>query len=122
MNDELSVAISSEPASAVPSEAPSWSSFLKEPTDLGASLGTALAGSLLIATLSSSFMANIAQNPAIPPEINVKAQVELAGGVPFVSDAGLEAALDERRADPETTDEALDAYAEARWTGSARRS
>ena len=43
--------------------------------------------------------------------------MELAGGVPFVSDADLEAALDERQVDPETTDEALDAYAEARIDG-----
>ena len=51
-------------------------------TNLGASLGTALAGSLLIATLSASFLANVAQSPAIPPEITQQAQVELAGGVP----------------------------------------
>jgi MFS family permease len=86
-------------------------------TNLGASLGTALAGSLLIATLSSSFLANIAQSPAIPPEITQQAHVELAGGVPFVSDADLEAALEQRQVDPETTDAALDAYAEARIDG-----
>ena len=86
-------------------------------TNLGASLGTALAGSLLIATLSASFLANVAQSPAIPPEITQQAQVELAGGVPFMSDADLEAALEQQQVDPETTDAALDAYADARIDG-----
>ena len=43
--------------------------------------------------------------------------MELAGGVPFVSDADLEAALEEQRVDPATTDATLDAYAEARIVG-----
>ena len=63
--------------------------------NLGASLGTALAGSLLIATLTSAFIANIQQNPAIPASAKEQAAIELAGGVPFVSDVDSEAALDE---------------------------
>jgi hypothetical protein len=43
--------------------------------------------------------------------------VELAGGVPFVSDADLETALDEADVDPATTQEALDAYRDARLEG-----
>ena len=43
--------------------------------------------------------------------------MERAGGVPFVSDADLEAALEEEQVDPKTTDAALDAYAEARIDG-----
>jgi MFS family permease len=86
-------------------------------TNLGASLGTALAGSLLIATLTSAFVANIQQSPAIPASAKDQAQVELAGGVPFVSDADLEAALDEANVPAETTDAALDAYEDARLTG-----
>ena len=42
-------------------------------TNLGASLGTALAGSLLIATLTSAFIANIQQNPAIPASVKQQA-------------------------------------------------
>ena len=64
-------------------------------TNLGVSLGTALAGSLLIATLTTAFLMNIEQSPAIPESAKQQAQVELVGGVPFVSDADLEAALDE---------------------------
>ena len=72
-------------------------------TNLGASMGTALAGSLMIAAVTSSFLANIQASPAIPAEVKAQAQVELAGGVPFVSDADLEAALDEAGVDPATT-------------------
>ena len=86
-------------------------------TNLGASLGTALAGSLLIATMTSAFLVNVAQSPAIPPDVTQQAQVELAGGVPFISDADLEAALEESDADPEAADAALDAYGDARIDG-----
>jgi hypothetical protein len=61
--------------------------------NLGASLGTALAGSILIATLTMAFVQGIEENPAAPTEISTQAGVELAAGVPFVSDAQLEDAL-----------------------------
>jgi hypothetical protein len=86
-------------------------------TNLGASLGTALAGSILIATVTAGFLANIEQNPAIPSQVKSQAQVELAGGVPFISDADLEDALDEANVSSESTDAALDAYREARISG-----
>ena len=73
-------------------------------TNLGASLGTALAGSLLIAVLTASFLSGVQQNPAVPAEVAAQANVELAGGIPFISDADLEAALEgggrERRGHP----------------------
>jgi hypothetical protein len=86
-------------------------------TNLGASLGTALAGSLMIATLTTSFLTNVEQNPAIPASVKSQAQVELAGGVPFISDADLDAALEQAQVDPETTDAALTAYSDARLDG-----
>jgi MFS family permease len=86
-------------------------------TNLGASLGTALAGSLLIATLTSSFLTNVQQSQAIPASVKEQAQVELAGGIPFISDADLEAALDEAGATSETTDAAVEANADARLDG-----
>ena len=104
--------------SAVPDEeSPEVGGVQNTMTNLGASLGTALAGSLLIATLTSAFIVNIQQNPAIPVSVKERAEVELAGGVPFVSDADLEAALDEANAAPETTAAALDAYGDARLAG-----
>ena len=49
--------------------------------------------------------------------MKAQAQVELAGGVPFISDADLEAALDEAGVGSGTTDAALDAYSDARLDG-----
>ena len=104
--------------SAVPDdESPEVGGVQNTMTNLGASLGTALAGSIMIAAVASSFLANIQQNPAIPPEAKSQAQVELAGGVAFVSDADLEAALDQAGASSQTTDAALDDYRDARIDG-----
>ena len=75
-------------------------------TNLGASLGTALAGSVLIASLSAAFLTGIENNPAVPDSVSQKAQVELAAGVPFVSDADLSAALHDAGV-PEPTAQAV---------------
>jgi hypothetical protein len=64
-------------------------------TNLGASLGTALAGSILIAGLTSAFIQGIQENPDVPPDVSATAEVKLAGGIPFVSNADLDAALQE---------------------------
>ena len=104
--------------SAVPDEdSPEVGGLQNTMTNLGASLGTALAGSLLIASLTSAFLLNVQQSEAIPASAKQQAQVELAGGVPFVSDADLETALEEAGAAPEATEAALDAYSDARLDG-----
>ena len=82
--------------SAVPDEqSPEVGGLQNTATNLGASLGTALAGSVLIASLTATLLAGIEQNPAVPPEVSQKADVQLSSGVPFISDADLESALDE---------------------------
>nr|WP_211244343.1 MFS transporter [Actinospica robiniae] len=58
-------------------------------TNLGASMGTALAGSILVAVLTSSFLSSIEQNPAVPPEVKSKAGAGLGGTATFLSDAQL---------------------------------
>jgi MFS family permease len=104
--------------SAVPDdESPEVGGVQNTMTNLGASLGTALAGSLMIASLTSAFLTNIEQSPAIPAKATEQAQVELAGGVAFVSDADLEAVLDEAGATSAATDAALAANADARLAG-----
>jgi MFS family permease len=104
--------------SAVPDdESPEVGGVQNTMTNLGASLGTALAGSLLIASLSAAFLTNIAASDAIPPAAKEQAKVELAGGVQFVSDADLEAALEDAGATEATTEATLDAYADARLDG-----
>ena len=104
--------------SAVPDdESPEVGGIQNTMTNLGASLGTALAGSILIAALSTGFLNNIEDSSAIPSRVKSEAQVKLAGGVPFISDADLEKALDQADANSKTTDAAVDAYKDARITG-----
>jgi EmrB/QacA subfamily drug resistance transporter len=104
--------------SAVPDEeSPEVGGLQNTATNLGASLGTALAGSILIATLTSAFLTNIEQSSAIPSRVKSQAKVKLAGGVPFISDADLEDALDQAHVRSRPTDEALDAYRDARIDG-----
>ncbi|MFF8379148.1 MFS transporter [Streptomyces sp. NPDC015661] len=86
-------------------------------TNLGASIGTALAGSLMIGVLTSSFLASVEQNPAVPAEVKETAAVELASGVPFLSDEQLTTALNEAGVSPEVSAAALDANAAARLDG-----
>ena len=86
-------------------------------TNLGASLGTALAGSILIAGLSGSFIDGIQENPAVPDEVVAAAEVELAGGIPFVSDADLEEGLAAAGVPADEADAILEANTEARIEG-----
>ena len=86
-------------------------------TNLGASIGTALAGAILIATLSTAFIANIQHSDAIPASVKSQAQVKLGGGVEFISDADLNAALDQANVPPEQSDAAVSAYQDARISG-----
>jgi predicted MFS family arabinose efflux permease len=104
--------------SAVPDDqSPEVGGVQNTATNLGASMGTALAGSVLIAIVASSFLGNIEQSSAIPARVKEQAQVELAGGVPFISDADLEAYLDEAGVPRRQADPAMEAYAEARIDG-----
>ncbi|WP_329571951.1 MFS transporter [Streptomyces sp. NBC_01361] len=86
-------------------------------TNLGASLGTALAGSILIAALTTSFVTGIEQNPAVPDDVKSQTSVELQSGAPFLSDAQLKTALDEAGTSTEVSQAALDANNEARLDG-----
>jgi Na+/melibiose symporter-like transporter len=114
----LASQLGSVTVSALPDdESPEVGGVQNTMTNLGASMGTALAGSLMIAAVATSFLANIQASSAIPSRVKSEAQVELAGGVPFVSDADLEAALDEAGARSSTSDAALEAYRDARIDG-----
>ena len=63
-------------------------------TNLGASMGTALIGSVLIATLSTVALTGVADSPEISDAVKSQVSTELVGGVPFVSDAQLTAGLE----------------------------
>jgi MFS family permease len=86
-------------------------------TNLGASIGTALAGAVLISALTSSFYANLAGNPEVPDRVVSQAQAELTSGVPFISDKDLEAALDDAGVRPSVADAIVEENADARIVG-----
>jgi EmrB/QacA subfamily drug resistance transporter len=114
----LASQLGSVTVSAVPDdESPEVGGIQNTMTNLGASIGTALAGSVMIAAVTTAFLANIQQSSAIPDRVKSQAQVELAGGVPFVSDADLEDALDEAGVSSRAADDALAAYKAARLDG-----
>ena len=65
--------------SAVPDEdSPEVGGIQNTMTNLGASLGTALAGSILIAAVALSFSTNIQQSPDIPARVKSEAHVKIA--------------------------------------------
>ena len=104
--------------SAVPDDdSPEVGGIQNTMTNLGASLGTALAGSVMIAAVTAAFLTNIQSSPDISARTKEQASVELAGGVPFVSDADLEKALDEAGVNRREADAALTAYRDARIDG-----
>jgi hypothetical protein len=83
-------------------------------TNLGASIGTALSGAVLIAALTSSFLSGVQHNSAVPEQVKSKAPVELAGGAPFISDAQLKTALDQAGVQPQAADAIVEENATAR--------
>jgi MFS family permease len=114
----LASQLGSVTVSAVPNEkSPEVGGLQNTATQFGASLGTALAGSILVTALTASFLTGIAQNPAVPKELSLQASVELAAGIPFVSDAQLESALQQAGLDPSATQAVLEVNEQSRVDG-----
>jgi len=86
-------------------------------SNLGAAIGVALAGSVMIATLTSAFLASVDANPAIPETVKAQATTQLADGIPFMSDADLSAALTQAGVSPEVATAAQEANSQARVDG-----
>jgi EmrB/QacA subfamily drug resistance transporter len=107
------VAVSSVPTS----ESGEVGGLQNTATNLGASLGTALAGSVLIAVLTTSLISGIQSNPDVPQDVKERAGVELASGVPFLSDEDLEAALVDADLDDDVTADVVEANRQARIDG-----
>ena len=92
----LASQLGSVTVSAAPDElSPEVGGLQNTATNIGASLGTALAGSVLIAVLTATVLTGIQGNPAVPPDLQEQAKVELSSGVPFLSDSDVESALEE---------------------------
>jgi MFS family permease len=95
--------------SAVPDEASAEVGGLQNTaTNLGASLGTALAGSVLLIVLTGSFLSGIQDNPAVPEEVTAAAEVSLVDGAPFLTQDQFEEQLDAAGVDPDVAQELLD--------------
>jgi MFS family permease len=86
-------------------------------TNLGASIGTAFAGAVLISALSLSFIDGIQNNPDVPPDVAEQTEVQLASGAPFISDADLDEALTAAGVDPTLADAVVQANESARIDG-----
>ena len=85
-------------------------------TNLGASIGTALAGAV-VSTLTTSFLTGVEANPAVTAAISAAATTELADGVPFLSDADLRIALDRAAVSPTAADAIVEEHTDARLVG-----
>jgi MFS family permease len=86
-------------------------------TNLGISVGTALTGAIVIAALTTTLLAGVQQNPVVHEELKTKATTQLAGGVPFVSDAELRSALNAAHVPPAEADAIVEENESARLTG-----
>jgi MFS family permease len=74
-------------------------------TQLGASIGTALAGAVVVSAMTASFFTGIQNNPNVPDSVVAQAQTELAGGVPFISEPDAKAALEKANVPTATANE-----------------
>ncbi len=86
-------------------------------TNLGASIGTALAGAVLISALTASFLSGVQNNPAVPQQVASQAQAALAGGIPFMSDKDLQTQLDKAGVPPQTANAIVAENEKARIDG-----
>jgi hypothetical protein len=104
--------------SAVPDEQSSEVGGLQNTgTQLGASIGTALAGAVLVSALTASFFTGIKSNPDVPANLTSKAEVQLGGGIPFISDDDLKTALADAHVPPDTADAVEKENTESRIKG-----
>jgi Na+/melibiose symporter-like transporter len=82
--------------------------------NLGASLGTALVGSVLISVLSTLVLQGVLASPSIPESLKTYAQTTFGAGVPFVSDTAVRTSLEAAGAAEATIQEVLQINADAR--------
>jgi EmrB/QacA subfamily drug resistance transporter len=83
---------------------------------LGASLGTALIGAVVISGLLTSFSGKVADDPRISDTVEQQVGVRLEGNVSFVSTDQVRAAAEKEGLDQATTDALVDSYADAQLT------
>jgi MFS family permease len=88
--------------------------------NLGASLGTALIGSILIAALTSGLIERIEANPAVPPPVREEVAQRTEEGIPIVPVDDIEQAALDEGLPPEQAEALADDYGEAQLYGLKR--
>jgi hypothetical protein len=88
--------------------------------NLGASLGTALIGSVLIAALTTSFVTKVEQNPAVPPAAQESVTEAVQKGIPIIPIDEARDLLVENGVPPDQADAIADDYGEAQLHGLER--
>jgi MFS family permease len=88
--------------------------------NLGASLGTALIGSVLIAALSSGLVTRVEQNPAVPPPVREQVAEVAQGGIPVVPVEDVEQAALDRGIPADQAAAIADDYGDAQLDGLKR--
>lgn len=83
-------------------------------TNLGASLGTALVGAVLISSLTAGLLRGIEASSAIPADVKTHATTQLSAGVPFISDTDLTTQLAKASVPPEQASAVVQANSVAR--------
>jgi len=83
---------------------------------LGASLGTALIGAIVISGLIAGFSGKVSEDPRISAEVKQQVGIKLEGNVSFVSIDQVQAAADDAGLDKQTADAITESYAEAQLT------
>jgi MFS family permease len=86
-------------------------------TFMGAAVGTALAGAILMSALTASFFNGIEDNPDVPASLSTEAKTELDSGVPFIPDDQLRGALGSAGVTGDTADAVVEENVEARLAG-----
>ena len=88
--------------------------------NLGASLGTALIGSVLIAALTSGFVERVEQNPAVPASVRDRVAQVAQAGIPVAPVEEVEQAALDAGLEPEQASAIADDYGDAQLQGLKR--
>jgi MFS family permease len=81
--------------------------------NLGASLGTAIAGAVLIAGLTTGFAERISTDPNVPPQLRETLVSSTAEGIPIVPVDDVRKYGEEKNLPPDQVDAVADAYGDA---------
>jgi EmrB/QacA subfamily drug resistance transporter len=80
---------------------------------LGTALGTAVIGAIIISGLASSFISQVANDDRLSPKIEEAVEIELAGGVTFVTVDVVQGIMEQSDAEPEIATAIVENYAES---------